>query len=306
MTRINFFHQSVPEICDLFKDEVIRRYVESTLAYVLNELEIEEPGRIIDEVIELATTYVNIERDYEKPAHDFLVKEGVTEKIPEKLSNRAELIYSQISPHLLPGLVLDMGCGDGKVGELAYLDRHAVTLADVYEHKNILDLCTRRSGLDFVLFEQGKEVPITEKYDNALLLTVNHHSNNPMQTTLDTARLVRKGGRIIVIESVYGIKTEQEEDIHYGERSAMMGLNFKLLDHEKQMFANIFFDHFYNRVIHYSDDPKNKVNVPFNFCTPGGWKMFFEDLGLEQERVVYLGNDQLTVPEYHTLHVLKK
>ena len=46
--------------------------------------------------------------------------------------------------------------------------------------------------------------------------------------------------------------------------------------------------------------------MPFNFCTPGGWKMFFEDLGLEQERVVYLGNDQLTVPEYHTLHVLKK
>ena len=74
---------------------------------------------------------------------------------------------------------------------------------------------------------------------------------------------------------------------------------------EQQRRVNIFFDHFYNRVIHYSTDPNSKVNVPYNFNTPERWKKEFADAGLEEEKVVHLGVDQPTVPEYHTLHVLR-
>jgi hypothetical protein len=75
---------------------------------------------------------------------------------------------------------------------------------------------------------------------------------------------------------------------------------------EQQRKANIFFDHFYNRVLHYSPNPENKVNVPFNFNTPNGWETLFSNCGLKQETLLHLGLDQPTVPEYHTLHVLRK
>jgi 2-polyprenyl-3-methyl-5-hydroxy-6-metoxy-1,4-benzoquinol methylase len=318
--RKNFFHQPIPEISDILKDGIINTYIKITLGKVLEELGIENRAKIIDEVIELAGNYdaikdgtlhvwspVQRETNYEKPAHEILVREGVTQIIPEKLANRAHLMFSQIQDYLLPGSVLDMGCGDGKLGAVVASEGYKVTLADVYEHGNIKLLESQVEGLDFILFGQKESLPlINREYDNALLLTVNHHSINPMHTTLDTMRLVKKGGRILVIESVYGIEKEQKEDIDYGTKSRKMGSNFKALDHRRQMLANVFFDHFYNRVIHYSDDPNKKVPVPFNFCTTPGWKMFFNSLGLEQEKVVYLGNDQLTVPEYHTLHVLNK
>ena len=79
-----------------------------------------------------------------------------------------------------------------------------------------------------------------------------------------------------------------------------------MLSAEQQRKINIFFDHFYNRVLHYSKDAKTKVNVPFNFNTPANWETVFAKYGLKQEALVHLGLDQPTVPEYHTLHVLKK
>ena len=48
-----------------------------------------------------------------------------------------------------------------------------------------------------------------------------------------------------------------------------------------------------------------KANIPFNFNTPDGWKMIFEDNGFKQEKVIHLGVDQPIVPEYHTLHILR-
>jgi len=55
----------------------------------------------------------------------------------------------------------------------------------------------------------------------------------------------------------------------------------------------------------YSDEPSKKINVPFNFNTPDGWKKIFEEHGLTQELVVDMNMDQPTVPEYHTMHILR-
>jgi hypothetical protein len=118
-----------------------------------------------------------------------------------------------------------------------------------------------------------------------------HHSNFPYQTLDDAMRLTKPGGRVIVIESVYGIDDETR---------------FGRLNHEEQRLSNIFFDHFYNRVIHYSEDESKKVPVPFNFQTPGEWNRTLEQSGGKQIALVQLGIDQPTVPEYHTLHVVAR
>ena len=175
---------------------------------------------------------------------------------------------------------MDLGCGDGKVGELLSKQNLEVTLADIYEHEHV-----NSTGLRFL-----EKVPLGEKYDLTLLLTVLHHSEDPLITLKEAKKLTKKSGRIIVIESVYGVEIG----------------DFGKLSSEQQRLTNVFFDHFYNRVIHYSDDPNKKVSVPFNFQTPTEWKKTFEDVGLVQIGFEELGIDQPIVPEYHTLHVLEK
>ena len=80
---------------------------------------------------------------------------------------------------------------------------------------------------------------------------------------------------------------------------------FKQLTSEEQRLANIFFDHFYNRIVHYSNDPKQKVNVPFNFRSPEQWREIFDNMGLEKVYREYIGIDHPIVPEYHLLDVLE-
>ena len=69
---------------------------------------------------------------------------------------------------------------------------------------------------------------------------------------------------------------------------------------------NVFFDHFYNRCIHYSHFPDLKVNVPYAYLDPAGWRKEFEKIGLEEKALVPLGIDQPLAPLFHTLQVLVK
>ena len=205
---------------------------------------------------------------------------------------------SQIEPYLVTGNVLDYGCGDGQVAELIAKNKNRdVTGTDVYEHKHI-----KEAGLKFQLFKQGDQTLFNDnEFDNTLALTIYHHSSNPINSIKDTARITKKGGRIIVIESVYGVNGKE-----LPEAMRQKTKNYLALSSEQQRKVNIFFDHFYNRILHYSKNPETKVNVPFNFNTPENWKEIFAACGLKQEAVIHLGLDQPTVPEYHTLHVLRK
>jgi len=285
--KANNFNQNVPEIKKLLEDYNVREYIEKTLVSVLNSLGVEEANEVVEGIVGLAQNYENRELGYERSAHEFLRQKGITrEKIAERLSGRADLIFEQIQAHLKEGSVLDFGCGDGKVGERISQEGLEVVLSDIYKHSHIDE--TKLSFIDL------KNEEISEKYDNTLLLTVLHHSYAPVETLENAINYTKNGGRVIVIESVYGIND---------------GSEFGKLDQEQQRMTNIFFDHFYNRIIHYSEDSENKVPVPFNFRMAEGesesWEQIFKELGLKEVATEYLGIDQLTVPEYHTLHVLE-
>ncbi len=294
----NAFGLNNPEIREVFKDEAVEEHIRKTLAYILKYLGIssKKSPHIIDDCLNLAQSYASISQ-YELQAHQILESEGVTQEIPKKLTGRAGIIYGQIRPYLLRGSVFDLGCGDGKVGVLCAKDGHKVILTDVYRHPNI-----NNTHLEFILFEQGKRIPVSNnESDNTLVLTVFHHSDDPLKTIKESYRVTKQNGRVLVIESVYGVKGKELLETEREKAKSYLSLN-----PEQQRMANIFFDHFYNRVIHYSPHPKTKVNVPFNFNTPDKWKKIFEKEGFKQEKVIHLGIDQPTVPEYHTLHILRK
>ena len=282
MTMKNTFGLRIPSLGEIVQDPEVRRYIEKTLQSVLTTIGASLPSALTQRVLTSAKE-LPLER-YEQEGHEGL--HDIPGLIARHLVGRARLAYEQISPYLQGGTLLDLGCGDGKIGHLAAEEGRKVMLADVYKHPNIDE-----TGLEFHCFGQGEAVPLDDAtVDTTLLLTVLHHSDNPVQTLREAQRVTKPGGNIIVIESVYGIRDNSP---------------FGKLTEEQLRRVNIFFDHFYNRVLHYSPDPKSKVNVPYNFNTPEGWRTIFAQQGLDQMAYVLLGIDQPVVPEYHTLHVLK-
>ena len=283
MEKNNAFGMQIPEIREIAAMPKVEAYLRKRLGGVLNHLEISDAEAVVSEVIKEAKGYAKIS-DYELSVHKLFNGRRITQRIPSKLGNRAELIFSQVKSHLTGHHVLDLGCGDGKVGSLISKQGREVVLADVYENGGISNL-----GLPFVQIKQAGNVPFDDSlFDTTLLLTVLHHSDNPLEVLREAKRVTKDKGRVLVIESVYGVPGYS-----------------KNLSVEETRLANIFFDHFYNRIIHYSQALDNKVNVPFNFHTPLAWKKLFEANNLVQLKVEHLGFDQPAVPEYHTLHVLE-
>ena len=157
-------------------------------------------------------------------------------------------------------------------------------MADVYKHPHVDE-----TGLPFSELNQKGTLPYPDNhFDNVLVLTVAHHSDDPQKVLAEAHRVAKPGGRVIVIESVFDVE------------------DYLDIPREQQFKVNMFFDHFYNRVIHYSEDPDQKVNVPFNFNTPTGWADEYERIGLKRVDFMPLAVDQEAVPEFHFLDVMEK
>lgn len=296
----NAFGLKVYEIKEVLKDKKVKNAINLMLLPVLKYFGVpsKKANEIIKECLRIAETYSKLS-EYEETAHSILEKERVASRIPDKLTARARLIYKQINPYVLNGKLLDYGCGDGKVGELIANSNKKINviLTDIYKHNHVKD-----TMLKFKLFKQGKNSPFKDnEFNTILVLTVYHHSSNPFQSIKDSYRLAKPQGRVLIIESVYGVTGKE-----LSQKEKTKAKSYLLLNKEQQRMTNIFFDHFYNRVIHYNKNPKKKVNVPFNFNTPENWKKIFEKQGFKQEKVIHLGIDQSAVPEYHTLHILVK
>lgn len=294
--EINAFGLQNYEIRDVLADREIEAVIQAMFQNSFRRLGItdEKLDTIMKECLNFARTYRNV-TEYEQSAHAVLAREGVTEAIPDRFNVRAALMREEIEPYLNAGSVLDLGCGDARLAQLLARSGFTLQLADVYQNPKVATL-----GLPFQLLRQSEAVPFADnQFDNTLLLTVLHHSDNPAQVLHETYRITRPNGRVVVIESVYGVNGQELSPAWRAQAQQYIALT-----PEQQRKVNIFFDHFYNRIFHFSDDPAQKVNVPFNFNTPEGWKQLFEQTGLKQERIVHFGIDQPAVPEYHTLHVL--
>lgn len=185
------------------------------------------------------------------------------------LGERSEKVYEQIEPYIgKNSTVLDIGCGDGKIGYIISLEKNSeVELLDVKDYN--------KTPLPLEIYD-GTVIPRqSNSFDHVLLLTVLHHTDDPVTVMKQALRVAKKN--VIVIESVYFEKIP----FHKG--------------------VNKTLDWFYSRVL---NDPE--INVPFNFLTPTAWVAIFEKLGGNVTRIEYLGLDQPLVPEYHALYVVEK
>lgn len=275
------------------------RYVALALEDYLGTLGVARQMRpgLIKEIINVAVVETDDEV-YEERVHNLLVRSTSATSEQTALLKRAERIFRQILHYLHKGQTLDYGCGDGNVGNLIQKYQGQVVLGDTYRHPKVDEL-----ELPFFLFPQrGETLLPSDLFDNVILCTVLHHCDDPLFTLAEAVRIVRKGGKILVIESVYGVGAEAISQTPLNTiTDAFLSLSI-----QDQFAANVFFDHFYNRCLHYSRDPGTKVNVPYAYSDPAGWEKIFERHGLCVESFVPLGIDQPLAPLFHTLHVLMK
>jgi SAM-dependent methyltransferase len=295
----NAFDKEIPPMREIVSDylagTVIRQMMDSVICSIGVNPKVSH--NVVDNCLALARSGLPME-EYEQRANSVMGLVGINEMLQEKLLERSRRVYDQIKDYLIPGTVLDLGCGDGMVGKLiSENSRYKVTLADVYKDPKIDSL-----GLPFRQFAQNDSIPAESgSFNNTLAITVYHHSNDPVRLLRESRRVTQEGCRVIMIESIHGVRGKE---LSKQERDRIR--NFINLNSERQRLVNIFFDHLYNRVIHFSEDPATKVNVPFNFNTPEEWNRLARKEGLEKEmNTVHLGIDQEIVPEYHTLHIFR-
>ncbi|OGH88349.1 MAG: hypothetical protein A3J93_04825 [Candidatus Magasanikbacteria bacterium RIFOXYC2_FULL_42_28] len=252
---------------DVFKDKEVVGNVCSLLIDLFDHLGLDDDKSqdLVEQIIKIGEEAPD-DVQLETSLKLLLSEAGLNEKIAEKLIDRAEKIFGQIKDFVVGDVVYDVGAGDGKVGEAIH-DRQGkeVILLDVIDYN--------KTDLPLVEYN-GTELPRPDNSaDTTLLLTVLHHCDEPEKVLDEAIRVTDDNGNIILIESVY--TSEQDRKLQ------------------------TFLDWFYNRVLH------DKVNCPYNFNSPDGWRKVFAEKGLELVDCTDLGRDQKTVPEHHYRFVVK-
>ncbi|HEX8172497.1 MAG TPA: hypothetical protein VF824_18325 [Thermoanaerobaculia bacterium] len=132
--------------------------------------------------------------------------------------------------------------------------------------------------LPFVSYSGQGPLPLEQAVDCSLLLTVLHHSEDPIALLHGVFEATRR--RVIVIESVV---PDEDSDTF-----------------ERQFLVAALFDWFYNRILH------EDVPVPFNYNSVHGWTQQVERCGWTVSVTKDFGRDQPLVPERHVLFVLDR
>ena len=124
---------------------------------------------------------------------------------PQLVPGKSWAAWARALGHLLPPLeVADIGCGEGYLSiETARWAKHVIAVdrsADVLARAK--ELAARRRVRN-IRWKRGEieRVPLPdESVDLALLSQALHHAVEPQQALLEAARIVRPGGRVLVLD----------------------------------------------------------------------------------------------------------
>ena len=180
---------------------------------------------------------------------------------------RAEIASARLAPHLVGTSVLDLGAGNGLIGEALHRRTGlTVTLADVLDY--------RLTTMPIILFPQGGGIPLADgAVDTTLIYLVLHHADDTEHLLREAARVTRQ--RLVIMEG-----SVEEPDTR---------------------LCNCFFDWFLNRVVQGAD-----VNLPFNYRTIAEWQQRFTENHLDLVHTEDVGIDEPRAPEAHILYMLSK
>ncbi|MBU0473128.1 MAG: class I SAM-dependent methyltransferase [Bacteroidetes bacterium] len=289
----NFFNVAYPRFNDIFQNQNCISHISLALDLFLLELKVSDSTEDIkNQILNDACSFKSINQ-YEKNVNKIILETTEKINIEKALDSRAKRYFHHTKKYLKGKSLLDIGSGDGKIAKHFSTQGLDVTLTDVYKHPSIDSL-----NMEFNFHQPNEILPFKEgKFDNVLLITVLHHCEDPSFTLKEAIRVLKPGGVILIIESVYGVASNI---VSLNDNSITK--SFLKLDFDEQFAVNMFFDHLYNRCLFYSDEADQKVNTPFNYRSPELWNKTLIDSGFTEVSKVYLGYEQPIAPIYHTLH----
>lgn len=219
---------------------------------------------------------------YERALKNAIIPHSRPAHMVAAIRNRSQIATDAIKRHLVGDSLLDVGCGNGSICWAIREQFKRVQMLDV------LNYVWPEVILPYSDYVEGDSLPYGQEFDTVLVLTVLHHSSDPMRLLEEAWRVTKK--RLIIIESVFGA-----HDSDLKGRYALAGRS-----EEDQLDYAIYVDWLYNRVLH--DD----VPAPYNFTTPNRWQQVFEGMGMKVTAAINLGQDIPIAPELHYLFVLDR
>ncbi|BDS10285.1 class I SAM-dependent methyltransferase [Aureispira anguillae] len=112
------------------------------------------------------------------------------------IQNKLKAVFPHLNQHEKH---IDIGCGNGMITHTLRQQQYHCTPLDV---ANLSIIPT----VDVIVYD-GLTMPFEDKkFDTALLLTVLHHTPDPVPVLKETARIAKK---IIIIEDIYRNKIQQ-------------------------------------------------------------------------------------------------
>ncbi|MDD4989478.1 MAG: methyltransferase domain-containing protein [Candidatus Pacebacteria bacterium] len=201
--------------------------------------------------------------------------------LEEKLEKRAEIIFGQLKKYLKvldpDSKGIDYGAGDGQVTQLIH-DRLGFDDIEGYDPREY-----KRPGVKVPIhkFDGGNTGVPDGNFDFAVMTNVAHHEKDNEKILDELTRIVKSGGRLVILETVPVGDTPEEIK----------------KDHERT-FMN---DYLYNRLFHNADVP-----VPGTFEIPSKWIERFEKKGWRLVHSENLGVDQPTIKDTHHLLVFER
>lgn len=282
MNKKNFFGEPIWSIAEIIRDKDVFIRISDRVRILLSKF-----GSSEDVFIQLLAKFQDIDGynsiiEFENHLHDFLTREINQSIFSNSIKERSLIIYDQVKSYIAGDSLLDIGCGDGEVSLLLKDTVREIYLCDIFDYRN------KEIPFPFYLIRDVDEWTIPVKADTSLLLTVMHHSHNPLSLLRNALNCTKK--RIIIIESVINISKDKIPAENW----------FITFSDEQQRKYACFWDWFYNRVIH------TGVQVPHNYLSPEGWIRLLNSFGWAAKYETDLGIDQALVPEYHYLIVADK
>jgi hypothetical protein len=280
----NVWCYDVPNITDILSRSSIEDIITEIVSNVLTSM-VDSRSDINEVISMLFDSRLNHDiLEMEKNIHLKLTNDSSSRnRINTEMHDRSRTIFTEIEQHLTGDSLADVGCGHGLVSWMAYQKFKEVMLFDVIDYRY------PEVNLPIQVYEENQDASFDKKYDCTLLITVLHHSQDPLRLLKHVWKHTNK--RLIIIESVFGVDPSSG-----GKESPL----YKLNETDQQYYA-VFCDWFYNRVLN------QDVPVPYNFNTPQKWKTLFqEELSAIVSYEEDLAIDIPIVPEHHFLFVLDK
>jgi len=281
--RRNCWNHVIPSPQEAVGNVKIRPHIEALVHRTADVLGLSNgtKANLVSSIVSFASK-ISDEIEFERMVKRQLVVGCDRSMLYEAIRERSTIIFEEVASRFTGQSLLDIGCGNGLISKMA-----RPYFADI-QMLDVVNYVSPEIDLPYLPYREGEVLPVTKKYDSVLLLTVLHHSNDPMVLLKESWRVTNR--RLIIIESVFGVHAQ------------VAGGPYELADcaEPEQIAYAVFVDWLYNRVLN------DNIPVPYNFTTPGRWAEVFSECDMRVAEVQNLGQDIKIAPELHYMFVLER